>query len=81
MTPYSLKKLKQYDFTAMHQSRCFTWQFTVVYLLMIVIVWGMGLLSYKQFQLLEYKPISRNLNQKQQLLKNTNIEISQTGLK
>jgi hypothetical protein len=51
MTPYSLKEqLKQYDFTAMHQSRCFTWQFysSIFIFMMVMLIVGMGLvLSYK----------------------------------
>lgn len=82
------RQLKQYDFTAMHQSRCFTWQFysSIFIFMMVMLIVGMGLvLSYKQFQLLEVQVKANISKPKSETTtieaENTNIEISQTGLK
>lgn len=82
------RQLKQYDFTAMHQKRCFTWQFysSIFIFVIVMLIVGMGLfLSYKQFQLLEVQIKDNLLKPKAETTtiesETTNIEISQTGLK
>ncbi|SHG62835.1 hypothetical protein SAMN05444372_10825 [Flavobacterium micromati] len=82
------RQLKQFDFTAMHQNRCFTWQFysSIFIFIIVMFIVGMGLvLSYKQFQLLEIQVKANVLKPKSEITtieaENTNIEISQTGLK
>ena len=82
------RQLKQYDFIAMHQKRCFTWQFysSIFIFVIVMLIVGMGLfLSYKQFQLLEVQIKDNLLKPKSETTtiesETTNIEISQTGLK
>lgn len=82
------RQLKQYDFIAMHQKRCFTWQFysSIFIFVIVMLIVGMGLfLSYKQFQLLEVQIKDNLLKPKAETTtiesETTNIEISQTGLK
>ena len=82
------RQLKQYDFHALHQKRCFTWQFysSIFIFILVMLIVGLGLfLSYKQFQLLELQIKANLLKPKAETTtiesENTNIEISQTGLK
>jgi cytochrome c-type biogenesis protein CcmH/NrfG len=82
------RKLKQYDFAAMHQQRCFAWQYysSILIFIMVILIVGMGLvLSYKQFQLSEVQVKANIVKPKSEVtevtVENTNIEISQTGLK
>ena len=76
------RQLKQYDFTAMHQKRCFTWQFysSIFIFVIVMLIVGMGLfLSYKQFQLLEVQIKDNLLKPKAETTsigsETTNIEI------
>lgn len=82
------RKLKQFDFAAMHQQRCFAWQFysSILIFIMVIFIVGMGLvLSYKQFQLSEVQVKANIAKPKSEVTavesENTNIEISQEGLK
>jgi hypothetical protein len=82
------RQLKQYDFAAMHQQRCFAWQFysSIIIFIMVVFIVVMGLLlSYKQFKLTEVQVKSNISKPKSETTEiaseDTNIEISQTGLK
>ena len=82
------RQLRQYDFAAMHQNRCFTWQYysSVFIFIMVIVIVGMGLvLSYKQFQLSEVQVKANIMKPKSETTtveaENTNIEISQAGLK
>jgi cytochrome c-type biogenesis protein CcmH/NrfG len=82
------RKLKEYDFTVMHQQRCFTWQFysSILIFIMVIFIVVMGLvLSYKQFQLSEVQVKANIAKPKSEVTavetESTNIEISQTGLK
>lgn len=82
------RKLKEYDFTVMHQQRCFTWQFysSILIFIMVILIVGMGLiLSYKQFQLSEVQVKANITKPKSEVTtvetESTNIEISQSGLK
>jgi hypothetical protein len=82
------RQLKQYDFAAMHQQRCFAWQFysSIIIFIMVVFIVVMGLiLSYKQFKLTEVQVkanISKPKSETTEIAsEDTNIEISETGLK
>jgi hypothetical protein len=82
------RQLKQYDFAAMHQERSFAWQFysSILIFVMVIFIVIMGLvLSYKQFKLMEIQVKSNISKPKSETIEvaseDTNIEISQTGLK
>jgi cytochrome c-type biogenesis protein CcmH/NrfG len=82
------RQLKKYDFDMMHQQRSFAWQFysgIIIFMLVIFIVLMGLLLSYKQFQLTELQIKANIVKPKAEMAEvnteNTNIEISQSGLK